>query len=77
MCAYVIRYLEYHLENPTVPIEKPLRDDIYHLGLPQWDIDFIEKDRSQQEIYDLIAGAMSVCILIDWSLCCFVDNPVW
>ena len=56
------RYLEYHLENPAVPIEKPLRDDIYHLGLLQWDIDFIEKDRSQQEIYDLIAAAMFVRI---------------
>ena len=54
----VLEYLNYHITNPPIVFEKPLKDDIYNLGLHQFDINFIERGRTQEEIYEIITAAM-------------------
>jgi hypothetical protein len=54
----VLEYLSFHINNPPVEIQKPLTEDIYHLNLPSFDVEFIEKGRTQREIYDIITAAM-------------------
>ena len=66
---WVIDYLKHHAKHPAILLDKPLRDNIYNLGLPQFDINFIERGRTQQDIYDIIAAAMYVA-------CTFKTNQI-
>ena len=51
-------YLDYHAFHPPYKFQKPLRDDIYGLNIPVFDLEFIEKGRTQQDIYDIVTAAM-------------------
>ena len=58
----VVEFMEYHKENATKEIEKPLKSANMHEVVPEWDANFVETD--QETLFELILVRLLILLLL-------------